>query len=120
MLQLKETESSTASPKTLALVKDFVKRIGVDIKQMQSIVVNGEKQDANGAALIMQNIIQVIEGTEGVSLSEEAMHFAVEIIKQTNPSLYKTLLKEINNYALYKQVLADYGSDPNDDYFDYY
>ena len=113
MLQLKETESSTASPKTLALVKDFVKRIGVDIKQMQSIVVNGEKQDANGAALIMQNLIQVIEGTEGVSLSEEAMHFAVEIIKQTNPSLYKTLLKEINNYALYKQVLADYGSDPN-------
>ena len=113
MLQLKETESSTASPKTLALVKDFVKRIGVDIKQMQSIVVNGEKQDANGAALIMQNLIQVIEGTEDVSLSEEAMHFAVEIIKQTNPSLYKTLLKEINNYALYKQVLADYGSDPN-------
>ena len=107
------TVSSTASPKTLALVKDFVKRIGVDIKQMQSIVVNGEKQDANGAALIMQNLIQVIEGTEGVSLSEEAMHFAVEIIKQTNPSLYKTLLKEINNYALYKQVLADYGSDPN-------
>ena len=113
MLQLKETESSTSSPKTLALVKDFVKRIGVDIKQMQSIVVNGEKQNANGAALIMQNLIQVIEGTEGVSLSEEAMHFAVEIIKQTNPSLYKTLLKEINNYALYKQVLADYGSDPN-------
>lgn len=107
------TVSSTASPKTLSLVKDFVKRIGVDIKQMQSIVVNGEKQNANGAALIMQNLIQVIEGTEGVSLSEEAMHFAVEIIKQTNPSLYKTLLKEINNYALYKQVLADYGSDPN-------
>jgi len=113
LFQKKGTESSTASPKTLALVKDFVKRIGVDIKQMQSIVVNGEKQNANGAALIMQNLIQVIEGTEGVSLSEEAMHFAVEIIKQTNPSLYKTLLKEINNYALYKQVLADYGSDPN-------
>jgi hypothetical protein len=111
--QKEGTESSTSSPKTLALVKDFVKRIGVDIKQMQSIVVNGEKQDANGAALIIQNLIQVIEGTEGVSLSEEAMHFAVEIIKQTNPSLYKTLLKEINNYALYKQVLADYGSDPN-------
>ena len=111
--QKEGTESSTSSPKTLALVKDFVKRIGVDIKQMQRIVVNGEKQDANGAALIMQNLIQVIEGTEGVSLSEEAMHFAVEIIKQTNPSLYKTLLKEINNYALYKQVLADYGADAN-------
>ena len=111
--QKKGTESSTASPKTLALVKDFINRIGVDIKGMKEVVVNGVKQDANGAALITQNLIQVVEGTEGVSLSEEAMHFAVEIIKQTNPRLYKQLLKEINNYAIYKQVLADYGSDPN-------
>ena len=108
-----DTISSTASPKTLALIKDFIKRIGVDVKSMKQIVVNGVKQDANGAALIMQNLIQVVEGTEAVSLSEEAMHFAVEIIKQTNPSLYKTLLKEINNYALYKQVLDQYGTDPN-------
>ena len=107
------TVSSTASPKTLAIIKDFIKRIGVDINGMKEIVVNGVKQDANGAALIMQNLIQVVEGTEGVSLSEEAMHFAVEIIKQTNPKLYNQLLKEINNYALYKQVLATYGTDPN-------
>lgn len=107
------TISSTASSKTLSLIKDFIKRIGVDVKSMKQIVVKGVKQDANGAALIMQNLIQVVEGTEAVSLSEEAMHFAVEIIKQTNPSLYKTLLKEINNYALYKQVLADYSTDPN-------
>jgi hypothetical protein len=105
--------SSTASPKTLALIKDFLKRIGVDVKGMKEIVVNGVKYDANGVALITQNLIQVVEGTEGVSLSEEAMHFAVEIIKQTNPKLYNQLLKEINNYALYKQVLADYGTDPN-------
>jgi len=111
--QKEGTESSTASPKTLSLIKDFIKRIGVDVKSMKQIVVNGVKQDANGAALIMQNLIQVVEGTEAVSLSEEAMHFAVEIIKQTNPSLYKTLLKEINNYALYKQVLDQYGTDPN-------
>jgi hypothetical protein len=113
MLQKEGTESSTASPKTLALVKDFLKRIGVDINGMKEIVVNGVKQNANGAALITQNLVQVVEGTEGVSLSEEAMHFAVEIIKQTNPSLYKTLLKEINNYALYKQVTDTYGTDPN-------
>jgi hypothetical protein len=111
--QKKGTESSTASPKTLALVKDFLKRIGVDINGMKEIVINGVKQNANGAALITQNLVQVVEGTEGVSLSEEAMHFAVEIIKQTNPSLYKTLLKEINNYALYKQVTDTYGTDPN-------
>jgi len=114
LFQLKgATVSSITSPKTLALIKDFVKRIGVDTNAMKEIVINGVKQDANGVARIMQNLIQVVEGTENVSLSEEAMHFAVEIIKQTNPSLYKTLLKEINNYALYKQVLDQYGTDPN-------
>jgi len=112
LFQKEGTESSTASPKTLALIKDFIKRIGVDIKGMQNIYINGVKQNANGAALITQKLIQVIEGMENVALTEEAMHFAVEIIKQTNPKLYKTLLKEINNYALYKQVLDEYGTDP--------
>lgn len=111
--QLEGTEGSEASPKTIALLKDFTKRIGVDIKSLQNIVINGKKQNANGAALIMQKLIQVVEGTEGFSLPEEAMHFAVEIIKQTDPKLYNRLLKEVNGYALYKQVLADYGSDPN-------
>lgn len=113
LLQLKgETESSKASPKTVAVVKDFLKRIGVDIKSLTGIVVNGVKQDANGAALIMQKIVQVVEGKEDVALTEEAMHFAVEILKQTNPKLYKQLLKEINSYNLYAQVLRDYSSNP--------
>jgi len=113
LLQLKgETESSKASPKTVAVVKDFLKRIGVDIKSLTNIVVNGVKQDANGAALIMQKIVQVVEGKEDVALTEEAMHFAVEILKQTNPKLYNQLLKEINSYDIYKQVLRDYSSSP--------
>lgn len=111
--QKEGTESSTASPETISTIKDFLKRIGVDIKGMQNIYVNGIKQNANGAALITQKLVQVVEGMENVSLTEEAMHFAVEIIKQTNPKLYNQLLKEINNYALYKQVLADYSTDPN-------
>lgn len=113
MLKKEGTESSTASPKTISLIKDFLKGIGVDINVMKNIVVNGVKQDANGAALITQQLVQVVDGMENVALTEEAMHFAVEIIKQTNPKLYNQLLKEINNYALYKQVLADYGTDPN-------
>ena len=113
MLQKEGTETSVASPKTIALIKDFLKRIGVDVKKMQEIVINGKRENANGVALIMQKLVQVVEGKEAVALPEEAMHFAVEIIKQTNPKLYNQLLKEINNYALYKQVLADYGTDPN-------
>ena len=111
--QKEGTESSTASKETIATVKDFLKRIGVDIALMQNKYINGIKQNANGAALITQKLVQVVEGMENIALPEEAMHFAVEIIKQTNPKLYNQLLKEINNYALYKQVLADYSTDPN-------
>jgi hypothetical protein len=107
-----KTIAQTASPQTLSLIKDFIKRIGVDTKPMQNIVVNGVKQDANGVALLMQKLIQVVDGTEAQSLPEEAMHFAVAIIKQTNPKLYKKLMSEINNYQLKNEVFETYGSDP--------
>lgn len=109
MFQLKGTESSKASKETVALVKDFLKRIGVNIKQLENIVVDGVKQDANGAALIMQKLVLVTEGKENIALTEEAMHFAVEIIEQTNPALFNQLLKEINSYKLLNTVINDYG-----------
>lgn len=108
-----DTESSVASPETIKMIKDLLKRIGVDISSLQKIVVNGRKSDANGAALIMQKLIQVVEGKEAGTLPEEAMHFVVETVKQVNPKLYKKLLSEINQYALLKQVFIDYGTDPD-------
>lgn len=104
-----EVTSSKASPATVARIKDFLKRIGVDIKMMENIVVNGEKKDANGAALIMQQLVQVVYGKEDVALTEEAMHFAVEIIEQRDPKLFNQLLKEVNSYKLYDQVVKNYG-----------
>lgn len=113
MLQLPGTEVATASSKTIALVKDFLKRIGVDIKVLQQIEVNGVKQDANGAAMLMQKLVQVVEGKEADALPEEAMHFAVSIIKQTNPTLYKKLLGEINSYRIMNEVFAEYSKLPS-------
>ena len=63
-------ESSNASPRTLAIVKDFLNRIGVGIETVDKIVVNGVRQDAQGAALIMQKLIQVVEGKDNVALPE--------------------------------------------------
>lgn len=111
--QVEGTEVAKASPKTIALVKDFLKRIGVDIKVLQQIEVNGVKQDANGVAMLMQKLVQVVEGKEAEALPEEAMHFAVSIVKQTDPSLYRKLLSEINNYRILKDVFATYSQDPN-------
>jgi uncharacterized protein YlzI (FlbEa/FlbD family) len=105
--------ASAASSASIATIKDFLKRIGVDIQTLKSIDVNGIKQDANGVANIMQNLIQVVEGKEATALPEEAMHFAVAIIKQTNPALYKQLLSEINSYAILNDVFKTYGNDKN-------
>jgi predicted esterase YcpF (UPF0227 family) len=112
MFQKEGVEAAVASPKLIKLMKEFIKSIGVDYKLVSDIVVNGEKADANGVALIMQKLIQVVEGKEDVALPEEAMHFAVEIIKQTNPKLYQTLLKEINNHPKLNEVIGLYGNDP--------
>ena len=110
----KEEEAipTSASPQTLSLIKDFLKNIGVDVKSMDNIVVNGIKQDANAVALLAQKLIQVIDGKEATALPEEAMHFAVAIIKQTNPALYKKLMGEINSYAIMNEVFTSYGNDP--------
>lgn len=105
-----ETLPPVASPETLKLVKDFLKRIGVDVKVMKEIVINGIKYDANGVAQITQQLISVVEGKEAQALPEEAMHFAVSIIKQTNPKLYQKLMKEINGYNMLNSVFAEYGN----------
>jgi hypothetical protein len=112
MFQLSKEEQTPASPKLIKLMKEFIKSISVDYALVKDVIVDGEKVDANGAALIMQKLIQVVEGKEDVALPEEAMHFAVEIIRQTNPKLYQTLLKEINNHPKLNEVIALYGNDP--------
>lgn len=103
----------TPSSRTVKLVKDFLNRIGVDVKSVSEIVVNGKKIGSNGVADITQKIVQVIEGKEADALPEEAMHFAVAIIKQKDPALYRRLLSEINGYRALKETFATYGNDPN-------
>lgn len=107
-----ETLPPVTSPETLKLVKDFLKRVGVDVNVMKEIVINGIKYDANGVAQITQQLISVVEGKEAQALPEEAMHFAVSIIKQTNPKLYQKLMKEINGYNMLNSVFAEYGNNP--------
>jgi len=112
LFQLPKEGQKAASPQLIKLMKEFIKQIGVDYKLVENIVVNGKKQNANGVALIMQKLIQVVEGQEDVALPEEAMHFAVEIIKQTNPKLYQQLLKEINGHPKLQEVIDLYGDNP--------
>jgi len=106
-----ESQPPKASAQTVSMVKDFLKRIGVNVQEVDDIVVNGVKIDANGIALITQSLVQVTQGNTDTALTEEAMHFAVEIIEQKDPALFNKLLGEVNNYRMYKQVFAEYSQD---------
>ena len=103
-------EDKKASPELVSLAKEFLKKIGVDYQKVDSIVVDGIKYDANGVAIMLQKLVQVVEGKEAQTLPEEAMHFAVEIIEQTNPKLFKKLLSEVANMQTYKQVNKAYST----------
>lgn len=100
--------SSQASSSTLSKIKEFLKRIGVEVKTVQDITVNGERVGANGVANILSGLIQITEGKEDIALTEEAMHFAVELIQQQNPGLYKQMFNKIGTYKAFTQILQDY------------
>ena len=113
LFQKKGTEVTKASPEAIKVVKDFLNRIGVKIESGKEIIVDGKRLDVNGVANVTAQLIQLIDGKEDVALTEEAMHFAVEIIEQTNPALFNQMLKEINGYNMYDTVIKDYSSDPH-------
>lgn len=101
--QIEGTEGSKASPATIAKVKVFLKRIGVTISP----------SEAGSVANILDSLIQIANGKEDVAITEEAMHFAVEIIEATNPALYNSMLNKIGSYLIYKDIFAIYKNNKN-------
>jgi hypothetical protein len=108
--QAEDTESSVASPETLKKVKEFLQRIGVDTRLVNQIVVNGQKIGATGVADTLNKLIQVVNGKENVALTEEAAHFAVELLEQTGNPLFNQMMNKISSYDLYKATFAQYKS----------
>lgn len=106
--QLEGTEGSKSSPKTLARVREFLERIGVPINSVPQYNLVGEKIDFQGQTDLLMGMIDVAEGKENVALTEEAMHFAVAIIKQTNPELFKRMLNKVGSFNYYNKIFADY------------
>lgn len=90
---------------------EFLDKIGVTLKSVQNITdSDGNKLDANAQADLVHKTIEVVEGREHLStLPEEASHFFVEILKQNNSPLYKSMMSEIGSYDLYKDVVGQYG-----------
>lgn len=92
-----------ATPTQIQQLKDWLNRIGVEIRGLAA-----EYQGLNGVANLAEKWIGLAEGKEDVALPEEAFHFATEIIKQTNPKLYREMFNAIGSYQLYQDTFTSY------------
>lgn len=101
LFQTSTTESSKASPSTISRVKEFLQRNNIDIKLLSGAY------NTNAIANLSQNLIELAENKENVALTEEAAHFAVAMIKQGNPSLYRQMLNKIGSYQIYHDIMSD-------------
>lgn len=97
-----------ASPKATELIKDFLKQIGVDVKAVASIPVQGTNLTANGIAIPSEKLIKYVSGKEDTVLPEEAMHIAVEIVEQLNPTLFNEMLSNIHKHPVYRSIFDTY------------
>lgn len=101
-----------ASAKTIKRVREFLDRIDVNVEVVSKIKVGNETLGINGLADALNSLIQIAEGKEDVALTEEAAHFAVELIEQKDPKLFKQMLDAISSYRTYITVSNNYRNLP--------
>ena len=71
---------------------------------------NGKPLNALAKADLLNKVIEVVEGKAKVdTLPEEAAHFFVRMLKVKGSPLYDSMLNEIEDYAVYQDVLEEYG-----------
>jgi hypothetical protein len=97
-----------ASRETIAKMKEFLKRMNVEVESVANIVVNGKKLNVNGIADPLNKLIQITEGKEDIALPEEAMHVAVELIQNTDNKLFNQMMNEVGKYPLYGSIFQQY------------
>jgi hypothetical protein len=101
-----------ASQETLDRIREFLDRAGVDVRVVEGILMNGRRIGINGVTRALEGLVVVVNGKEDIALPEEAMHVAVEIVKQTNPSLFKEMMNSIGSYNIFSEIVAEYRNIP--------
>jgi hypothetical protein len=95
----------------------FLQKIGVKVKTVETLKdEEGNPVNAMGLADMTNRVIQLANGKADIStLSEEASHFLVEILRVDDNPLYKSMYKLIEQYQEYKDI-----ADPESFYYKKY
>jgi hypothetical protein len=91
------------------LAKSFLTRIGVKISEQDDII---KQYGSNGVADFAEKMVLIQTGKMEEALTEEALHFFLDMIPQDMPELIEALDK-IRNTNIYKSTLEQYKNNPN-------
>ena len=97
----------------IRVTKEFLKKAGI---KEENIYEHARKHNielnekTKGFADIMRGVVAVVEGSEDEVFAEEALHFAIAIIKDKHPSLYKQLTQDVRNYKIYDETFKEYSN----------
>lgn len=110
-----------ATNQQLSEVEDRIKKFldSIGFTYNPSTIIhdrNGNPIDAVAKVDLINRIVHVVEGKRDVStLPEEAAHILVEMIEQTNTSLFDELMKGVENKPVYGGVIDKYSTLYNGD-----
>tara|TARA_Y100000593_G_C4318066_1_gene342047 strand:+ start:344 stop:5311 length:4968 start_codon:yes stop_codon:yes gene_type:complete len=94
----------------------FLDRAGIKVETVETLKNNaGEDINAVGLANLTNRTIQLAEGADISTMTEETAHFVVEILRADNNPLFKSMYNLIENYAEFKKII-----DPNGFYYQKY
>jgi ribosomal protein S17E len=93
----------------------FIEGMGFKYEQVNNILSpNGDNVTA--VTDFMLQTVQMINGANERTLSEESGHVYVEMLKQKESPLYDAMMREIVNYPIYNEVLEQYKDVYKDDF----
>jgi hypothetical protein len=108
----KPTTPTPASKDTIRQIREFLTRINMNIEEVGEIRLDGVRMGINGMVDPMAKLVQYVKGKEDIALPEEAMHVAVELIRQSNPTLFRELMGAVNRYDLLTTMIQQYKDIP--------
>ena len=95
-----------ANEETIEKVKTLLAKLGVSIEITDKVM---EEFGANAIVDLSKRLIQMVEGKESESLTEEAMHLLTALLPQ---DILADLLSKITSYQIYKDTLKQYKNHP--------
>ena len=110
-LQSEEMPASKASPRTVEIIKNAAKQMGIDIQTLEDYIKGNPDIDVkgiNGLADLIKGTVAIAQGMEDYALTEEIVHMATAILEQTNPKFVTEMISKIGRFKIYDETLKAY------------